>query len=504
MIRSDLTETMERLHPGLLGAMEPALSPPLYDRSGRSKVVHIGVGAFHRAHQAFYFDRLLRAGQRGWTIVGASLRTPKSGNQLNPQSGLYTLKEIDGENTKHTVIGSVREVIDAFENADKLIEAIASPSTQLVTLTITEKGYCLDPSKGELNLDHPDVRRDLDNPKHPVSAPGFLVAGLAKRKASNGPGLTILSCDNLPGNGELTERAILSFAEKLDSKLVDWIEANVSFPSSMVDRITPATPPAALETLSSEFGILDEALVETEPFHQWVIEDWFAGERPPLDQVGVQFTDNVAGWEKAKLRMLNGAHSAIAYLGGLSELNFVHNVVNAPPFENYINHLWNELETTVPLIEGFEPANYRRDLLGRFSNRALRHQIYQIAMDGSQKLPQRLIEPFVERLANARQSPAIALAIAAWMRWQFAQTLNGTAYEVQDPLASELSQIVSYPETDAQAIVSGFTKTAVFAGIGQAHVDTFVEHVTLALKHIMGHPAIHTQADIAQLLQFRF
>ncbi|NQY98694.1 MAG: mannitol dehydrogenase family protein [Henriciella sp.] len=467
-------------------------------------MVHIGVGAFHRAHQAFYFDQLLRAGQAGWTIVGASLRTSKSGNQLNPQSGLFTLKEIDGKDTKHTVIGSVREVIDAFENADKLIDAIASPSTQLVTLTITEKGYCLDPSTGELNLDHPDVRRDLENPEHPVSAPGFLAAGLAKRKASNGPGLTILSCDNLPGNGELTERAILSIAEKLDHKLVDWIEANVSFPSSMVDRITPATPASALEALSSEYGFLDTALVETEPFHQWVIEDWFAGERPPLDQVGVQFTNDVAGWEKAKLRMLNGAHSAIAYLGGLSELKFVHNVVNAAPFETYINHLWNELETTVPLIEGFDPANYRRDLLGRFSNRALQHRTYQIAMDGSQKLPQRLIEPFIERLANARQSPAIALAIAAWMRWQFAKTLNGTAYEVQDPLASQLSQIVNQSEADAKAIVSGFVRTTVFASIGQEHVETFEEHITRALRHIMSRSAIHTETDIAQLLQFRF
>ncbi len=427
--------TPPRLSADNLDTLNAAIGRPAYQRSKEAGIVHLGVGAFHRAHQAVYFDRLMAEGEAGWQIRGASLRSARVAEQLNPQSGLYTVVERDGPSTRLQVIGSLLDVLVAPDDPQALIDALAAPSVALVTLTITEKGYHLDPDTGELRLDDPAIAADLEHPARPATAPGFLVAGLAARRAAGLPPFTILSCDNLPDNGPRTRAAVLGFARQTDPDLADWIAAGVSFPASMVDRIVPATTPEDIEALEEMGGYRDAAMVKTEPFTQWVVEDQFCHRRPPLERVGVQMTNDVAAWERAKLRLLNGSHSALAYLGALGGYTYVHEAIADPVYAHFVEQLWDEVEPVIDAPEGFDAKAYRSALLARYANSALNHSLVQIAMDGSQKLPQRLLASLrAQREAN-RPIAATCLAIAAWMRWQFAVDENGEAFEVDDPMA---------------------------------------------------------------------
>ncbi|HSJ78972.1 MAG TPA: mannitol dehydrogenase family protein, partial [Erythrobacter sp.] len=378
---------------------------PSYDRSQPCGVVHLGIGAFHRAHQAWFFDALMAAGHEGWMIRGASLRSPAVAQAMNPQDGLFTVLVRDGGEEWAQVVGSVRDVLVAPDDPAALVRALANPTVALVMLSVTEKGYCLDPATGALRADDPAVAADIANIAAPLTAPGFLVAGLAARRAKGIAPFTVLSCDNLPENGQRTRAAVLALAEAVDPALAAWIAAEVAFPSSMVDRIVPATTPDDLDNFESATGWRDEALVQTEPFAQWVVEDCFAGRRPPLDEVGVQFTRDVAGWEKAKLRLLNGAHSAIAYLGGLAGHAHVHQAMAAPGFAALIEALWDEAGATLDPVDGFDPAAYRAQLRTRFANCALMHRTHQIAMDGSQKLPQRWLQTILATRRGGRGVP---------------------------------------------------------------------------------------------------
>lgn len=429
---------MTRLSHSTLDQLPAATRRPAYDRGQSTGVVHLGTGAFHRAHQAAYFDALMDAGETGWMIQGASLRSPRVAGQMNPQDGLYTLVVRDGDDEQHRVIGSVRGVLVAPDAPGALVAAMAEESVSLVTLTVTEKGYCIDPATGALRTDDGPVAADIQDIASPRTAPGFLVAGLAARRRAGLSPFTVLSCDNLPDNGVRTRRAVLAMAREIDAGLADWIEAEGAFPSSMVDRIVPATTEADIAALEAATGLRDEAMVKTEPFTQWVVEDWFAARRPPLETVGVQMTRDVAAWEKAKLRLLNGAHSAIAYLGGLAGHEFVHEAMAAPGFEAFIDRLWDEAEATLDPIDGFDPMAYRAELAARFNNAALQHRTFQIAMDGSQKLPQRLLGTIRDHRAAGRPvPPALTLAVAAWMRWQAGITDAGVRFEVDDPLAEK-------------------------------------------------------------------
>ncbi|TRW18427.1 mannitol dehydrogenase family protein [Glacieibacterium frigidum] len=409
---------------------------PPYDRSAvRRGVVHLGIGAFHRAHQAVVFDDALRAGDLRWGITGVSLRSAGVRDQLEPQDGLYTLVVRDGAGETTRVIGAVLNVLVAPENPAAVIAALASPDTHIVTLTVTEKGYPIDRASSALLTDDPDVAHDLASLDTPRTAPGFIVAGLAARRRAGLPPFTVISCDNLPGNGGLLRGAVLAMARAHDPDLADWIARDGAFPSTMVDRIVPATTPEDISALAGR-GFEDRAMVKTEPFTQWVIEDRFAGARPDLEALGVQLTADVAAWEAAKLRLLNGAHSGIAYLGGLQGLDFVNQVVGAPGGQGFVEALWDEAAATLDPPPGLNLAAYRAALMARFANPALEHRTRQIAMDGSQKLPQRLLAPIVERRAQGLPVDALALAVAAWMRWQGGRTDDGSSYKVDDPLAA--------------------------------------------------------------------
>lgn len=474
-----------RLSQGALGKLDDGCSRPAYDRSQPCGVVHLGIGAFHRAHQACYFDALLAGGHRGWMICGASLRSPTVAQQMNPQDGLFTVIVRNGTDERLDVIGAVRNVLVAPDDPAALVRAMADPATELVTLTVTEKGYCLDPATGALRTDDPAVCEDIANIAAPQTAPGFVVAGLAARRAAGVAPFTVLSCDNLPGNGHRTRAAVIALARAVDPDLAEWIGREVAFPSSMVDRIVPATTPDDLDLFERNTGLRDAALVKTEPFTQWVVEDWFCNRRPPLDEVGVQFTRDVAGWEKAKLRLLNGAHSALAYLGGLAGHRHVHQAIAAPGFAALVGALWDEAQATLDPVDGFDPSAYRAQLMRRFSNAALMHRTHQIAMDGSQKLPQRWLEPIIAtRKAGRSVPPALTLSLAGWMRWQVGRNDAGEGHVVDDPLAgstaSALASARGDPATEVQALLA---ITAIFGK--ELCADTeFLEHLTGAYRRV--------------------
>ena len=377
------------------------------------RVVHLGLGAFHRAHQAVVFDDL------GWGVTGASLRSPAVREALAAQDCLYSL--VTGEEVR--VIGALREVL---LDTPELAARIAAPETRLVTLTVTEKGYL------------PGSRA---------------IALLAEALPMRADGITIISCDNLPRNGALLRDAVLAAAG--DS--ADWIAAHCAFPQTMVDRIVPATEERDIAALAARIGVEDRAMVKTEPFTQWVIEDRFAaGERPDFEAAGVQVAADIGPWEEAKLRLLNGAHSGLAYLGGLAGIQFVHEVVAMPGGRRFVDHLWNEAETTLHPPPGLDIAAYRAALIARFANPGLQHRTVQIAMDGSQKLPQRLLAPIAVRLVRGQGIDTLALAVAAWMRWQSGRTDAGIPFTVDDPLAGEPARRLAGlrdPEAQVRALI---------------------------------------------------
>lgn len=428
---------MERLSNETIGALPVGVATPIYDRFAvKNGVVHLGIGAFHRAHQAVVFEAALESGDMRWGITGASLRSAGVRDEMNPQDGLYTVVTRDGSGDTPKVIGAVREVLVAPENPEALVERLADPHVHIVTLTVTEKGYKLDPATGALLANDPDVAADCADLTAPKTAPGFLVAALSARRDLGLPPFTAISCDNLPHNGRRLEQAVLAIARAHSAALAEWIEAEGAFPETMVDRIVPATTPADIAGLEASLGLSDQAMVKAEPFLQWVIEDRFCGPRPAFETLGVQITASVAPWEEAKLRMLNGAHSGIAYLGGLAGIDFVHEVVAIPAFVRFVETLWDEAEETLSPPPGLDVAAYRAALMERFANPALQHRTRQIAMDGSQKLPQRLLAPIVARRAKGLDVDALALAVAAWMLWQRARDDSGAAHVVDDPLAA--------------------------------------------------------------------
>ncbi|MCF8882711.1 mannitol dehydrogenase family protein [Erythrobacter sp. SN021] len=456
---------MTRLASATLDRLPANARVHAYDRAQPCGVVHLGTGAFHRAHQAAYFDRLLAHGHSGWMIRGASLRSPGVADQMNPQDGLFTVLVREGGNERMEVVGSIAEVLVARHDPAALVRALADPDVALVTLTVTEKGYCLDPATGDLKLDDPAVAADIADLSAPATAPGFLVAGLAARWKAGGEPFTVLSCDNLPENGQRTKAAVLAFAREIDADLADWIAQMVAFPSSMVDRIVPATTQEDIDNFESATGLRDEALVKTEPFTQWVVEDSFCNRRPPLEDVGVQLTDDVAAWEMAKLRLLNGAHSAIAYLGGLAGHRYVHQAIAAPGFDRLINRLWDEAQATLSPIEGFDPAAYRAQLGERFANGALGHLTHQIAMDGSQKIPQRWLNTIrAYRTFGLGIPAALTMAVAGWMHWQSGSGDNGISHKVDDPLAEATANVLKEAGGDREAEVHNLLGMAAIFG----------------------------------------
>ncbi len=416
---------------------------PAYDRSGiATGIVHLGLGAFTRAHQAVYTDDVLAAGDRRWGMLGASLRSPATRDALAPQNSLYTVAVRDAEAERLRVIGSLTGQLVAPENPRALIAAMAAPSVRIVSLTVTEKGYCHDPATATLREDHPDVLHDLTNPHASRSAPGLIVAALAQRRAAGIAPFVVLSCDNLPANGRSLRKVLLRFAELADREHARYLADHLVCPSTMVDRIVPATTDEDRARISATLGLDDAWPVITEPFSQWVIEDRFPSGRPDWEAAGAQFTNDVAPYELMKLRLLNGAHSSLAYLGYLSGCQTVAAAMAEPAIAAFVQRLMHDEVTPVLSVPpGADVEAYQRALIERFRNPALQHRTWQIAMDGSQKLPQRLLGTIRDRLARGLPIPLLALGVAAWMRYVTGKDEAGRPIDVRDPLADEIKRL---------------------------------------------------------------
>ncbi|MYM62801.1 mannitol dehydrogenase family protein [Pseudomaricurvus sp. HS19] len=430
---------VKRLHNGLLEALPAAVQLPSYDRHNlQPGIVHLGVGAFHRAHQAWYTEQLLNRSGGDWGIIGASMRSADVAQQLNPQDGLYTLIE-KSEANRFQVIGCLQRVIVAPQEPDELVQAIASSSTRVVTLTITEKGYCHDPASGELLQNHPAIEAEVaDGLATPRTAIGFLVAGLRRRREQGLPGITLLSCDNLPHNGRVLGAVVTALAARLDGDLAEWIARQVTFPCSMVDRIVPASTAADRQLAEEALGVSDEGAVSTEPFSQWVIENNFATTAPDWGSVGALLVEDVTPFEMIKLRLLNGSHSLIAYLGYVAGYDYVHEVVSNGAMLALVRAYMQSVLPTLTVPADFDIEEYQEQLLQRFANPALQHRTAQIAMDGSQKIPQRWLQSLRQLLDSGQDSTLLALAIAGWVKFLGGQRDNRETFVVDDPLAVDL------------------------------------------------------------------
>lgn len=397
-------------------------------------IVHLGVGAFHRAHQAVYTDAAMNAGERDWRIMGVSLRSRSVHDQLIPQDGLYTVSTQSDARPEVRVIGAIANVLVAPENPAAVVEALASTATRIVTLTVTEKAYHQS-AGGGLDKNSPAVAADLAH-LSPTTIFGFLAAGLHRRKLTSAGGLTLLSCDNMADNGKCLARSLNEFLQEYDPALADWTQRNCSFPSSMVDRIVPATTAADRRALRETSGLEDAGAVFTEPFSQWVIEDSFVGPRPGWDQHGAQLVSDVAPYETAKLRMLNGTHSALAYLGLAKGLSLVSEAIADPQLGPLARRLMREeAAASFSPAPGQDLSHYADELESRFANPALPHRLIQIAMDGSQKIPQRWLDTLSARQEEGRDSPAILQALASWILY-----VRGTTCEVDDPMRDQLAR----------------------------------------------------------------
>lgn len=415
-----------RLRDETLDRIPPHVTRFSYDRTAQAiGIVHFGIGAFHRAHQAWYTDRAMDGGECNWAIAGVSLRSSTVADQLNPQEGLYTLTERSGGESATRLIGAVREVLVAGRSRETIVARIAAPECAIVSFAVTEKGYC----------------RGLGDSLDPSLAEGgfypLLADSLERRHAAGLPGLTLLSCDNLAENGRQLENLLGEYLAARSSALAGWFAAECTCPASMVDRIVPATTPADLDGLEQRLGLRDEGAVFTERYSQWVIEDCFAGPRPGWEKLGAQLVRDVAPYETAKLRMLNGAHSALAYLGLERGHEFVHQAIADPALRPLIERLMRqEAATSFTPAPGQDLGAYADALLARFADPALNHRLIQIAMDGSQKIPQRWLETLAFHQAEGRHCPAILEALAAWLRH-----VRGDARPVDDPMANDLRSL---------------------------------------------------------------
>lgn len=414
-------------------------------------IVHLGIGNFHRAHEALYTEEAMLAEPGDWGICGVTLQGDVTKRDaLMAQDGLYSVVERGPDGVRVTVVRALREVLAMPFDRARLVELFADERVRIVSLTVTEKGYCRDPRTGDADFAHAGVAHDLAHPDEPSTVPGILCAALRARRDADATPFTVLSCDNLSHNGDALRQAVCSFARRLDPALATWIETRVAFPSTMVDRIVPATTDADREAAQAALGVGDEVPVPCEPFRQWVIEDRFPAGRPAWETAGAQLVDDVAPFEIAKLRMLNATHSTLAYLSMLAGFDTISDAVGHPPLKSLIHAMMTrEIAPTLAVPASFDLAAYRDALLDRYANPALKHRCSQIAMDGSQKMPPRILSTIQARLDAGQPFERLALAVAAWFTFLRGRADDGTRYAISDPLAERLTKAAEDATTPA-------------------------------------------------------
>ncbi len=447
------TRPFERLSPAALGHAGPAVILPAYDRKALGiGIVHFGPGAFHRAHQGFYVDQVVRHDAR-WGICDVALRGTSITEALTAQDGLYTIAEVSAQ-PRYRVIGAVREAIAARTYPQAVLARLITPSVRVVTMTVTENGYCLTPA-GDLDTAREEIAHDLKGPKIPSSLIGWLVEGLRQRQRAALPPYTMISCDNVAGNGARLKRAVVQFARERDRDLARWIENEARVPATMVDSITPASDEALKARVAVQLGAIDMVPVQREPFVQWVMEDLSGALGPDWAAAGVTVTRDVAGYEHAKLRLLNGAHSALAYLGLLRGHQATRDAMADTELAAFVRGLMTQdIAPSLNPPSGFDVPAYIDSVLIRIANPAITHHLGQIAWDGSQKLPYRLFGTLTDALRAGRPIARLCLPVAAWMRFVVARTRAGI--ELVDPLAAQLHAIAERCNGDAAHDVALF------------------------------------------------
>jgi fructuronate reductase len=430
----------------------PAALPGYRPEAFGAGIVHIGAGAFFRAHAAAYTDAALAASGGDWRIRAVALRSGDLAQTLGPQDGRYTLVTRDAGGSRGRVIGAVAGVIAADPAAT--LAALCDPATRIVSLTVTERGYGIDRARMAADPAHPAVAADLAAPARPTGVLGLLAAALGRRRAAGVPPFAVLCCDNLPENGRLLRAAVVDFARRLDPALADHIAAAVAFPCTMVDRITPAPTDETRAEAARLTGCADLAAVEAEPFAQWVIEDRFPEGRPDWGAGGAIFVADVAPYEQMKLTMLNGAHSMLAYLGVLAGHRHVRDVMADPPFAALVRRHLAAASALLPPLPGIDLDAYAAALAARFANPALAHETRRIAMDGTEKLPQRLLAPALRCLAQGGDLRPFAFAVAGWMRHAMGRDEAGAPIVLHDPRAAEIAAALAPAGRDAASVVA--------------------------------------------------
>ncbi|EOY8347288.1 fructuronate reductase [Escherichia albertii] len=461
---------------------------PSWDHSRlESRIVHLGCGAFHRAHQALYTHHLLESTDSDWGICEVNLMLGNDRvliENLKKQQLLYTVAEKGAESTELKIIGSMKEALHPeIDGCEGILNAMARPQTAIVSLTVTEKGYCADAASGQLDLNNPLIKHDLENPTTPKSAIGYIVEALRLRREKGLKAFTVMSCDNVRENGHVAKVAVLGLAQARDPQLAAWIEENVTFPCTMVDRIVPAATPETLQEIADQLGVYDPCAIACEPFRQWVIEDNFVNGRPDWDKVGAQFVADVVPFEMMKLRMLNGSHSFLAYLGYLGGYETIADTMTNEDYRKAAFALMmQEQAPTLSMPEGTDLNAYATLLIERFSNPSLRHRTWQIAMDGSQKLPQRLLDPVRLHLKNGGSWRHLALGVAGWMRYTQGVDEQGNAIDVVDPMLAEFQKINAQYQ-GAERVKALLGLSGIFADDLPQNAD-FVGAVTTAYQQL--------------------
>ncbi|MGY3570251.1 fructuronate reductase [Vibrio paucivorans] len=452
--------------------LNESVSQPTYDRSKlKSRIVHLGFGAFHRAHQGLFTDEVARKSESDWGICEVNLFGGEDLiKSLREQNHLYTVAEKGAESTDVKVIGSVNESLHpSFDGIEAVIEKMAEPQVAIVSMTITEKGYCADPATGLLDKNNPLVIADLENPTQPKSALGYIVQALKIRRERGLTPFTVMSCDNVQENGHVAKSAILEFAKLLDAELGTWIEANVTFPCTMVDRIVPAATEETLNEITELLGVQDPCGIACEPFRQWVIEDNFVAGRPDWNIAGAEFVADVVPYEEMKLRMLNGSHSFLAYLGYLGGYAHISDTMTDEGYRTAAFDMMMKAQApSLSMPEGTDLEGYAKLLIDRFTNPNLKHKTWQIAMDGSQKIPQRMGGSLRFHLEQGSDFKWLAAGIAGWMRYVSAIDEQDNEIDVRDPMAEQLKAVCDEHGQNVPVVPALLAIEAIFAPeIGQ-------------------------------------
>ncbi|MCD6437592.1 MAG: mannitol dehydrogenase family protein [Halomonas sp.] len=450
---------MTQLNNHNMGALSAVVETPTYDRQAVTPgIVHIGVGGFHRAHQAMYLDALMNQGEAfEWGIVGVGVMPGDKRMQqaLAAQDYLYTLvvKHPDGE-YQPRVIGSMVDYLFAPEDPEAVIEKMADPSIKIVSLTVTEGGYNFHPVTGEFNLDSPQVRDDLAHPEQPSTSFGLVVEALVRRRARGIAPFTVMSCDNIQGNGDVAKRMFSAYARARSAGLGDWLADEVAFPNAMVDRITPVTAPTDIDELAQRFDVEDAWPVVCEPFTQWVLEDHFPLGRPALEKVGVQLVDDVEPYELMKLRLLNASHQALAYFGYLAGYRYAHEVCQDPLFVEFLlGYMREEGTPTLAPVPGVDLETYRLTLIERFANPQIKDTLARLCAESSDRIPKWLVPVIRQQLAQGGEIKRSAAVVASWARYAEGVDEQGEAIDIVDRLREPLMAIATNNRTYAAAFV---------------------------------------------------